>query len=248
MNSPGITGTSSISCITFDLDDTLWETGPLIDRAERIAHAWLQQHAPNVVAGRTQNELLEHRRAHYATLPQHSHDLTKLRRDWLVSLAVDAGYSGALGEQAFEVFWLARNDVTLFDDAIPLLNNLRPQFRLGTITNGNADVAHIGLDEWFQFSVTAANAGVMKPDPRIFEHALGFAGVAPAQTLHVGDDPVTDIQGAKAAGMYTVWVNAVGLAWDSVNGDPPDAVIANVGQLSGVLLGWGALPATESDR
>ena len=39
-----------LRCITFDLDDTLWETGPVIARAEAHAHAWLETHAPRITS------------------------------------------------------------------------------------------------------------------------------------------------------------------------------------------------------
>ena len=227
-----------IRCITFDLDDTLWATGPVIERAEAVAHDWLERHGPRMVAGRSRDALLTHRRAHYETLPQHSHDFTALRKHWLISLAVEAGYSEELGVRAFEVFWSARNEVDPFPEALATLDRLQANFKLGTITNGNADIAHIGLGHHFDFTVTAADAGVMKPHRQIFEYALGLAGVTPAAAVHVGDDVVTDVQGAKAAGMRAVWINPERRAWDPHLGVPPDATISDVSELSVVLEQW----------
>lgn len=227
-----------LRCITFDLDDTLWETGPVIARAEAHAHAWLETHAPRITSGRSESELLEHRRAHYATLPEHSHDFTALRRHWLISMAVEAGYDEQVGQEAFDVFWLARNEVVPFPSALKLLDDLKPEFTLGTITNGNADIAHIGLGHHFDFTVTAADAGVMKPHADIFTYALGLAGVDAGHALHVGDDPVTDVQGAKAAGMRAVWVNPDERPWDDTLGPAPDATVAEVAELGAILEQW----------
>ena len=44
----------TIRCITFDLDDTLWETGPVIARAEQIALDWMKDNAPDVIADRSE--------------------------------------------------------------------------------------------------------------------------------------------------------------------------------------------------
>ncbi|MEM7404894.1 MAG: HAD family hydrolase [Pseudomonadota bacterium] len=224
--------------MTFDLDDTLWETGPVIARAEKIANAWLAQHAPELTGGRDEAEMLAHRRAHYATLPHLSHDFTALRRDWLRSLAVDAGYAHEVGDRAFDVFWRARNEVTLFPGAAALLPTLKSRYTLGTITNGNADISHIGLSSLFDFSVTAADAGVMKPHGDIFALALSLADTAAARTVHVGDDPVTDVQGAKAAGMRAVWVNPEDVPWNAGLGPPPDATIPDVSVLPEILARW----------
>jgi putative hydrolase of the HAD superfamily len=49
--------------------------------------------------------------------------------------------------------------------------------------------------------------GAAKPDVRIFEAALALAGVAPAQTVHVGDTMSTDVVGAHAAGITPIHVD-----------------------------------------
>ena len=68
-----------------------------------------------------------------------------------------------------------------------------------------------------------------KPHPDMFHAALEQAGVAPAQMVHVGDNPEHDIQGAKAVGMRTVWMNARGVQWPG--GDKADREIDNLLQL-----------------
>ena len=61
-------------------------------------------------------------------------------------------------------------------------------------------LAAAGLLEPFAAVVTSADAGVAKPDPRIFAVALTRLRADPAKTVHVGDDPV-DREGAHAAGL-----------------------------------------------
>ena len=58
----------------------------------------------------------------------------------------------------------------------------------------------LGLDRRLTAVVTSAEAGVAKPDPRIFGLALERLGVAPERSLHVGDS-AADEEGARAAGM-----------------------------------------------
>ena len=40
----------NIQLITFDLDDTLWDTAPVIVSAEAVLREWLSEHAPNLGA------------------------------------------------------------------------------------------------------------------------------------------------------------------------------------------------------
>ena len=47
----------------------------------------------------------------------------------------------------------------------------------------------------------------------MFQAACDWAGVTPAATLHVGDDPRRDVAAARALGMRTAWVNRDGAVW-----------------------------------
>jgi putative hydrolase of the HAD superfamily len=59
----------------------------------------------------------------------------------------------------------------------------------------------LGLAGYFVTVVTSGEAGVAKPDPRIFELALErLGGVPPSRALHVGDSEADEL-GARAAGM-----------------------------------------------
>ena len=109
---------------------------------------------------------------------------------------------------------------------------------MGAITNGNADVHYIGIGHYFDFVVTSAGAGAAKPSRAIFEKALDHAEVPASQAVHVGDDPITDIRGAREAGMRTVWFNPAGDPWPS--GPRPDAEINSLRRLGQALSALGA--------
>ena len=75
-------------------------------------------------------------------------------------------------------------------------------YRLFAISNGNADLAVIGLAQYFEASLTARDAGMLKPDPRIFAMLLDRAGLRADEAVHVGDDPrpTSRVRGAPASG------------------------------------------------
>lgn len=223
----------NVRCITFDLDDTLWDCGPVLLRAERATYHWLAEHYPRVAARYAHEDLVSHRRRFFTRFPEMSHDLTWLRKRWLAHLAEEAGYDESLVEPGFRVFWENRNAVTLFEDAHDVLQGLRGRYRLGAITNGNADVHHIGIGHYFDFVVTAAQAGSAKPAAAIFHAALAAAGVAGSEALHIGDDPARDVLGAGAVGMRTVWFNPALTPWPG--GRQPDAVVRRLRDLEAVL-------------
>ena len=64
----------------------------------------------------------------------------------------------------------------------------------------------LDLMRFFGAVVTSAEVGAAKPDPRPFVVALEALGVAPKDALHVGDDPIADVEGAAAAGCAALLV------------------------------------------
>lgn len=224
----------TIRCIAFDLDDTLWACKPVIVHAEQRFYAWLHTHYPRITTAYTHEELVKKRMNYMQQYPELHYNLTRLRKEWLATLAIEHAYPAEhLVEQGFEVFWLARNEVTFFEGALTVLEALSARFLLGVISNGNASVHHIGVGHLFQFVHSAAQAGVAKPHPAIFQQALAQVGILPHQAVYVGDDPLRDIQGAAGAGWRTVWFNPDHQAW--VGGQKPDAIIDNLAQLEAVV-------------
>jgi putative hydrolase of the HAD superfamily len=198
--------------LSFDLDDTLWPIWPTIERAEQVLHDWLGQHAP-ATADRFDPAGLRALRNEVALRsPEWAHDLSRMRRESLREALSRAGDDAALAEPAFEVFFEARQQVVLFDDARAALERLARRYPLIAVTNGNSDLARVGLDGLFQENISASRFGVAKPDPRIFHAACERLGEAPADVLHVGDDLVLDVTGALDAGLQAVWLRRGGSA------------------------------------
>lgn len=199
--------------ISFDLDDTLWACDDVIERAERAVHGWLAEHAPRITAEYDLEAMRSIRHETARRCPHLGVDLTALRRETVAWHAERAGYSPELADAAVEVFLAERHRVTLFADVRPVLEALRRDYSLVALTNGNADVERAGLGDLFAVSVSAADVGAAKPDPAMFARACRSLGLRAGDLLHVGDDPVRDVHGARAFGARTVWVNRFGIDW-----------------------------------
>lgn len=230
-----------IRAITLDLDDTLWEIGPVIRRAESLLWAWLNHHYPRIGERWNSETLLALRKDLAARHADRAHDFRFLRKRVLGHIAVDAGYTEELVEPAFAVFDKARNEVQFFPDVLPALEALAQRFAIVAVTNGNANLEAIGLRHLFHDIVTAVDVGAAKPAPVIFEVAVQRAGVTPAEVLHVGDHPELDVDGARSAGLKTAWMNRNGHDWPG-HLPEPDLTVGTVTELHGALL-----PTSGSD-
>ncbi len=203
-----------VRAISFDLDYTLWDLAGVIEQAEQTAHDYLARYYPRVAERYgSARQLVEKRLQLLERQPQLRHNVTAWRREALAELARECGYQQRLVDEAFDVFLEARHRIVPYQDALPVLGYLRRHYTLGVITNGNADVHRLGLGHYFDFVVSAVDIGSAKPDHLIFEAACHRAGVAPAQMLHIGDEPHCDVYGAARYGMQAVWLNRHGRVW-----------------------------------
>ncbi len=202
-----------IRAITLDLDDTLWPVAPVIERAERILHEWCVRNAPKFAHALPPPEFALYRRSLARELPGMAHDFTALRHEALRRALRHYEEDPELADPAMDVFLAARNEVELYPDAQAALERLAGRYRLAVISNGNADVARIGIGQYFDAVINARGVGHAKPDPRIFAAACTELDVAAASVLHVGDDPDLDVRAAVAAGARSAWLNRHALPW-----------------------------------
>lgn len=91
----------------------------------------------------------------------------------------------------------------LYPDVIDVLETLRPRFDLAVISNFDGRLRVIleqfGVSHFFSHVFLSSELGADKPDPEIYRRTLQLSGVAPNETLHVGDDADRDWKGAASA-------------------------------------------------
>jgi len=206
-----------ISVITFDLDNTLWDVEPTLLRAEEVQRQWLEQNRPGTMENMSHEDLWDFKKSVWKRHPELAHHMSKMRTQTIYELQRNAGYndaeSRAGAESAFAVFLEERHRVELYEEALGVLELLASQFKLGALTNGNANVYKTDAADYFDFAYLAEEIGVAKPHPDMFQAALDRSGVPACEIIHVGDDPIHDIHGAQAMGMHTVWMNSRKKSW-----------------------------------
>jgi putative hydrolase of the HAD superfamily len=130
-----------------------------------------------------------------------------------------------------------RAHLALFPDAIETLEAVKGSgLRLGLLTNGPAylqrdKIARFGLEPYMDVIVIEGEFGQGKPHPRVFAHALASVGADAAHAWHVGDNLYADVGGAKAAGIYGVWIHRGRMEIREDAPAVPDRVIAHLAEL-----------------
>lgn len=224
---------SKIRCVTFDLDDTLWPCEPTITKAEQALYDWLGEYYPRVTEHYTFEETRQHRAKFGKRFPELAHNVTALRRESLAELADECNYTRTMADDGLVLFRRIRNDVKFFEDAFCTLDQLKNHFKIGAVTNGNADLYAIGASDKFDFVVTAEEAGAAKPNKKIFEYAQDKAQMSSHEIVYVGDAPNIDVMGAKNSGWRSIWFNPGQLQWPE--DQRPDAEISKLSELVSIF-------------
>ena len=90
------------------------------------------------------------------------------------------------------------------------LETLQGTYQLAVISNNFGNTRgwcdEYGLTPLLEAIIDSTVLGIAKPDARIFEAALSELGVAPADTIYVGDSYAADMVGGKNAGLWTAWL------------------------------------------
>lgn len=99
-----------------------------------------------------------------------------------------------------------------FDDVMPATTRLHDAgVKTAIISNADDDVTdlcvHLDFAKGMDLIVTSALIGFEKPDIRTFRAAFEPLGVDPALALHIGDQPKSDVLGARNAGMRAALID-----------------------------------------
>lgn len=117
-------------------------------------------------------------------------------------------------ESALRFRRLSTEYIRLYPGAKELIDSLRAAGRrVYLLSNAQAvftleEMAHLGMEGWFDGVVLSSREGVRKPDKRLFDVLFARFGIEAKDCVMIGNDGVCDIAGAKAAGMRTIYIRS----------------------------------------
>jgi len=136
-----------------------------------------------------------------------------LARDWLTAAGLPGSALERMETAADELGFGPQSILfKLYEDVVPCLDRLDALgIHAAVVSNWDYSLHRVlrmfGIYERFVVVKASLEEGIEKPDPRLFWIALEESGFTPAETVHVGDDPVDDIEGATAAGIRAVRID-----------------------------------------
>ena len=143
--------------------------------------------------------------------------VTELWSRYEMLLLAGAGVTVELemATRLFERVRAMRQGFALFPDVLPMLSAVRERgYSVGVITNFEGGLGQtlldLGIAEYLSFAVTSEEVGVAKPNAPIFEEALRRAGAGADEVVHVGDQPLSDVEGATGAGILPILIDRDG--------------------------------------
>lgn len=226
----------TITTVSFDGDDTLWDFDAAMRRSLEIVLDELRRAIPGDRSRElTIDTMVQIRDTVAAELASQTVRLEEVRLRAFERTVEHVGpKDDSLAERLHNLYMHHRfAAIELYPDVLATLGALAPRYRIGLLSNGNTYPEKCGLENLFQFVVFAQDVGVAKPDPRIFAHTCELAGCTPGELLHVGDAPETDVVGARNFGAVSVWLNRNGAS--NQTDTPPDFEIASLAELPALL-------------
>jgi 2-haloacid dehalogenase len=222
----------------FDADNTLFD----YDRAEAEAlDETLAEAAPSVPREAARAEYRRINAGWWKLFEQGSVTLAALKvgrfADLLRATRVDGdaasvsdGYLSRLSEKAY-----------FLPGARELVEELARTAPLGIVTNGISVVQRgrlerSGIAHCFSAFLISEELGYAKPDGRFFAAACAAMRLAPSRLLCVGDNPVTDVRGAMAAGLDACWYAPRGEPWPGP-GVPPTFTVRRLDEIAMLAAG-----------
>ncbi|MFC4017685.1 HAD family hydrolase [Micromonospora sp. GCM10011542] len=106
----------------------------------------------------------------------------------------------------------------------------------GTVRLEDAKIRQTGLDRYVADWVISEEAGVSKPNPRIFALAAQRVRMPLRGAWVIGDGPEADIGGAAAVGLPSVWLHR-GRTWSDTRFAPSRSVDGLIAAVATVLAG-----------
>ncbi len=217
--------TESVDTVLFDIDDTLCEYRR---PGRELLSVAFDTHSIEPFF------TIEDYYARYGEFSEVTDSIEALRAECFAAIAKEQNRDPELGRAIAETYTTERNhrNVRALPGVKETIEAFADEYRLGVVTNGAPamqakKLAALGFDKSFETVVHAGYDAPAKPDPKPFRRALSALDGKPESSVHIGNSLASDVAGARAAGITSVWLD------DGSEPEPvPDYTLASMAELT----------------
>jgi putative hydrolase of the HAD superfamily len=201
----------------FDLDHTLWD----FEKNSKICIRQIYEHHRNIFPEHVGFDLFFQKFSTINSTMWKQLDLSQITHEYLrtfrfqkvlkaLNVEINESFSLELNQMLLD---LLPHQYHLMDDAFETLEALAERgYNMHIISNGYHDVQvrkmkSGGIYHFFDQIITNDIAGARKPEKAIFDFALDKANAVFTNSIMIGDNLIADIEGAKNAGLATIYFN-----------------------------------------
>ncbi|WP_280535943.1 haloacid dehalogenase type II [Halopenitus sp. POP-27] len=205
-----------------DVESTRYALEPYTDEPRAVARIWQLRSREYAVVGNAvgvyRPATERHRHALRYALDVHDVDVSAAEREEILASYHD-----------LDVYADVRDGLEAVRDAgypIAILSNGDPSLLASLVETTD-------IDDLLRATISADEIETYKPAAELYEHAAARLDVAPEALLHVTAS-WSDVNGARNAGLQTVWLDRTDRSWEQYARDP-DAIIDSLCDLPPLL-------------
>lgn len=201
----------------FDLDHTLWD----FEKNSKICIRQIYEQHKSIFPAEIGFEAFFQKFSTINSAMWNQLDLSLITHEYLrifrfqkvlqaLDIEIDEQFSLELNQMLLDILPYQQH---LMDDAFDTLEVLASRdYKMHIISNGYQDIQikkmkSGGIYHFFNQIITNDIAGARKPEKAIFDFALYKADADIGNSLMIGDNLIADIEGAKNAGLRTIYFN-----------------------------------------
>lgn len=201
-----------LKLICFDIDNTLVDYG--------MAESEAEAHISELIAKATGKKTIDVLRAFNDVKNMYMHhDMDPKsfsRKLWvektLSIMNIKKKIDMARIEEAYWNHLIPR--MKLFPNSLHVLESLKSsgKYKIACLTDSDGDkkikirrLKHLGIEKYFDYTITTDDTGVNKPSIENWEYLLNISGLKGDECIMVGDHPEIDLVNAKKLGFITIW-------------------------------------------
>jgi 2-haloacid dehalogenase len=216
----------------FDADNTLFDYSRAETEAldETVAHA-----APSVPRERARDAYRVINAGYWKRFEQGALTLAALKVGRFADLLRELGVEGDPPKLSDDYLTRLSHKAYFLPHARGVVRALSRRAALCLVTNGISMVqrgrlARSGVARCFSAVLISEELGMAKPDARFFQAACEALRLPPSELLCIGDSPVADVMGARAAGIDSCWYAPSGASWPGP-AEAPDCIIRSLKEI-----------------